>query len=242
MNARLPPPSRDPWAPGVRAADVPIVKRDLSKTRFPLELTDKHDPYAYYASEPNNDQRRAGIDFGEVRTAARNNIDEILRELLPDGKKKGNEWVALNPTRNDKSPGSFRVNTETGVWYDHATTEGGDLIRLWTYVKRLNSDTDAFFAIADFLRVPPRGSTHSSEARAERSFDKASSIDKRASGTAGPAESRIPPEIFPPRTLPDEKGKPKFIVAGDEGPLPNSDEKRRHVYRQGGVPVRIKII
>ena len=34
MNARLPPPSRDPWAPGVHAADVPIVKRDCRRQDF----------------------------------------------------------------------------------------------------------------------------------------------------------------------------------------------------------------
>ena len=31
-------------------------------------------------------------------------------------------------------------------------------------------------------------------------------------------------------------------MAGDEGPRAYSSEKRRHVYRQGEVPVRIKII
>ena len=48
--------------------------------------------------------------------------------------------------------------------------------------------------------------------------------------------------MFPPRTLPDKDGKPRFISAGDEGPRVREGEKRRHVYRQGAVPVRIKII
>ena len=32
------------------------------------------------------------------------------------------------------------------------------------------------------------------------------------------------------------------MVAGDEGPSPQNNELRRHEYRQGGVPVRVKII
>jgi putative DNA primase/helicase len=47
---------------------------------------------------------------------------------------------------------------------------------------------------------------------------------------------------FPPRTKPDQDGKPRFVIAGDEGPRVRNDEKRRHVYCQGGVPVRIKVM
>jgi hypothetical protein len=46
---------------------------------------------------------------------------------------------------------------------------------------------------------------------------------------------------IPPRTTPDKDGKPKFIIAGDEGPPRWDNEIRRHVYRRDGVPVRVKI-
>jgi AAA domain len=43
-------------------------------------------------------------------------------------------------------------------------------------------------------------------------------------------EPHRPP--LPSRTPPNEKGKPGFVVAGDEGPPVSSSEKRRHFYRQ----------
>jgi hypothetical protein len=48
--------------------------------------------------------------------------------------------------------------------------------------------------------------------------------------------------VFPPRTQPDENGKPRFQIGGDEGPPKWSDEKRRHFYKDGGVPVHVKIM
>jgi len=65
---------------------------------------------------------------------------------------------------------------------------------------------------------------------------------KPTAKATAPAQSRIAPTSFPPRTPPDEEGKPFFVVAGDEGPARRDDESRRHVYRQGGVPIHIKII
>ena len=47
---------------------------------------------------------------------------------------------------------------------------------------------------------------------------------------------------FPRRTPPDQDGKPRFMVAGDEGPRARDNEKRRHVYKRGSVPVHIKIM
>jgi hypothetical protein len=46
---------------------------------------------------------------------------------------------------------------------------------------------------------------------------------------------------IPPRSTPDKDGKPKFIIAGDEGPPHWDNEIRRHVYRRDGFPVRIKL-
>jgi putative DNA primase/helicase len=66
---------------------------------------------------------------------------------------------------------------------------------------------------------------------------------KVANIAATPVEASSVPAQFPPRTTPDDRGKqPFFVVAGDEGPKRRDDELRRHFYRQGGVPVRIKIV
>lgn len=62
-------------------------------------------------------------------------IKSAILSLLPRGKREGKYWVALNPTRNDDHLGSFKVNTDTGRFYDYATNEGGDIISLYAYLK-----------------------------------------------------------------------------------------------------------
>jgi Virulence-associated protein E len=76
----------------------------------------------------------------------------------------------------------------------------------------------------------------------------------KASGTASApgkddAAANATPGEFPPRTPPDKKGEPLFVVAGEEGPKRAKNELRRHVYHRGrgaadvlaAVPVRVKI-
>ena len=59
----------------------------------------------------------------------------IVPEWLPDGRREGHEWDAINPTRDDRTPGSFKINMETGQWSDFATGDkGGDLISLYGYL------------------------------------------------------------------------------------------------------------
>lgn len=58
-----------------------------------------------------------------------------LKQWLPGGHLEGDDYVALNPTRNDRNKGSFRINTHTGYWLDHATGDkGGDIISLYAYL------------------------------------------------------------------------------------------------------------
>jgi hypothetical protein len=112
---------------------------------------DSRDPYAEYGAS--GFAKRSGVDFDDVRTAALDNLASIIRHLLPNGRQRGDEWFALNPTRNDKKAGSFSVNTKTGLWHDFSTKEGGDVIHLWACVKQLNSDEDARYELNDFLGV-----------------------------------------------------------------------------------------
>jgi hypothetical protein len=65
-----------------------------------------------------------------------------------------------------------------------------------------------------------------------------------ANGADGLASvlSRATPVQLPPRQETSGAGTgPKFIPAGDEGVAKLHDEERRHVYRRGKAPVRIKI-
>ena len=60
------------------------------------------------------------VDFKFINDIAMQNIFSIFSRWLPNGKKEGNEYVALNPTRQDKRFGSFKVSCTLGVWSDFA--------------------------------------------------------------------------------------------------------------------------
>lgn len=75
------------------------------------------------------------VDFAAINQAARSALPAILAQWLPDGRREGREWVARNPTRADKRPGSFKVNMATGRWADFASGDkGGDPISLAAYL------------------------------------------------------------------------------------------------------------
>jgi hypothetical protein len=75
------------------------------------------------------------VQFSAINQAALQSWESTLREWLPSGKREGVEWVALNPTRADNKPGSFRINTRSGQWADFATNDkGGDPISLYAYL------------------------------------------------------------------------------------------------------------
>ncbi len=78
----------------------------------------------------------AKIDFPRLRADLQPHIEWAVRQLLPDGRLEGREWVALNPTRTDRHAGSFRINVLTGFWADFATGDkGGDVIALCAYLQ-----------------------------------------------------------------------------------------------------------
>lgn len=51
---------------------------------------------------------------------------------------EGKEWVTHNPKRHDKTLGSFKINTVTGLWADFASGEKGDIIDLFCYIENTN--------------------------------------------------------------------------------------------------------
>lgn len=83
------------------------------------------------------------IQFDMIADSALSRVDAVVMEFIPNGKRVGTEWIALNPNRNDKNLGSFKVSLRTGKWADFATNiTGGDLISLVAYVQDL-SNADA---------------------------------------------------------------------------------------------------
>lgn len=86
-----------------------------------------------------------------VADAALMSIDSLIPSLLPDAKREGGDYVALNPTRADKKAGSFRVTRNNGKWRDAATDEGGgDLVSLWAYIHS-TSQLEAAKALASMV-------------------------------------------------------------------------------------------
>jgi hypothetical protein len=61
------------------------------------------------------------VDFSRIKDCARSVLREQVCRWLPQGRREGCDWVALNPTRYDRHLGSFRVNLRTGLWADFAT-------------------------------------------------------------------------------------------------------------------------
>jgi len=75
------------------------------------------------------------ISFVEIKQRYSENPLPILRELVGAGEIQGSNYVALNPRRNDKHRGSFRIDIATGRFYDFATGDrGGSVIDLAMFV------------------------------------------------------------------------------------------------------------
>ena len=98
---------------------------------------------------------RGKIAFGRIADAAAARADLIVVRWLPDGRREGHEWIALNPTRGDHRKGSFKVNLRSGRWSDFATGErGGDLISLAAYLHRL-TQAEAAKRLAEMVGIDP---------------------------------------------------------------------------------------
>jgi hypothetical protein len=63
---------------------------------------------------------RSRPNYDVIGSAALQSLPLIVLRWLPDGRREGREWVARNPTRNDKRLGSFKINLQTGQWSDFA--------------------------------------------------------------------------------------------------------------------------
>ena len=95
---------------------------------------------------------REPLDFAAINAAAITLLPAICRRWLPDGVLQGREFVARNPTRADGSPGSFRINIQTGRWADFAIqgASGGDPVSLAAF---LFHDGDQVAAAIDLKRM-----------------------------------------------------------------------------------------
>ena len=92
----------------------------------------------------NHMKNQSTIDYDHVKQKAIPHTLALLNRILPGGKIQGQEYVALNPRRYDRTLDSFRFNTRTGKWQDFATEDkGGDIISLWAYVRGISQSAAA---------------------------------------------------------------------------------------------------
>jgi len=80
-------------------------------------------------------QKRRQLDFKAISATALSRLPELVERWLPDGQRKGSEYIARNPRRADMHLGSFTINLGSGQWADFATNDkGGDPISLRAYI------------------------------------------------------------------------------------------------------------
>jgi hypothetical protein len=112
--------------------DLRSNARDRAKVILALsDATDRN--FTLYKKE------RASVDFNSINQAALAALPAVLGRILPSGKIDGQEYVALNPTRGDHRPGSFKIRlsgSRAGAWSDFATGDrGGDPVSLVAYLE-----------------------------------------------------------------------------------------------------------
>jgi len=96
------------------------------------------------------------INFEAINAVAVQSLPRPLARWLPDGRRIGKEYIALNPTRPDRQSGSFKVvivGDRAGVWADFATGDrGGDPISLAAYLFGLRQG-EAARKLAEMLGI-----------------------------------------------------------------------------------------
>lgn len=168
-------------------------------------------------------------DFEGLRTRLHSHMLGHLQHWLPDGKVEQHEYVATNPTRNDKKKGSFKINLRNGKWSDFASGDkGGDLISLYAYLKGCDNG-EAYRELS--------GESHTNDFKKREQTTK-----KKTLPPEDTFEPMDPPENVP---MPSYKGKPERVaiykdasgkpivrvviyrINGNKTPVPTSYGRRR---------------
>ena len=90
-------------------------------------------------------------EYQSIKAESNRRAPQIVPVWLPDGKRQGNEWIARNPTRNDKTAGSFKINLSTGQWIDFASGDKGEsIVSLAIY---LHGDRSPYEAAENLARM-----------------------------------------------------------------------------------------
>jgi twinkle protein len=160
-------------------------------------------------------------------------VDGVVRELLPRGRKVGREWRCggLDGDPGD-SLGVHLGGEKAGVWSDFSTGEKGDLIGLWMSVRAL-SLADACKEALNYL-----GISDDTPARPQRTYRKP---DKAGVSRVSPQhaawlrdERKLPDESVAAYKLASRDGKLMFpYIVGDELVF----AKYRRLFDASGAPI-----
>jgi hypothetical protein len=105
-------------------------------------------------------KERGPLDFESINRMALAAFPAVLARILPRGTIIGREYVALNPTRADHRPGSFKIRlfgSRAGSWADFATGDcGGDPVSLVAYLETV-SQGEAARMLARMLALETGG-------------------------------------------------------------------------------------
>lgn len=100
-------------------------------------------------------RRELPYTWAEVKARLQADLPRVLDRLGLRDKVSGGVMTPLNPTRNDRKPGSFVIwmggVSGGGAWRDYATGDEGDLFALIGYVLRLVDKIDAYWWALDYL-------------------------------------------------------------------------------------------
>lgn len=93
------------------------------------------------------------LEIEIVKRAALGRIEHLLPSWL-EGAWQGDHFVAKNPNRNDRNPGSFII-WSNGSWKDFAEEDayGGDLVSLYAYLFGMESQRLAAFKLSGELSL-----------------------------------------------------------------------------------------
>jgi len=98
-----------------------------------------------------SNERDKTLSIAKMSKTLLNSSEYVLNEWL-EGEIFGHEFIAVNPTRADNSLGSFKINLQSGVWSDFATSDsGGDFFCLYRYINDVDANT-ARTAIKAFIK------------------------------------------------------------------------------------------
>ena len=95
------------------------------------------------------------IDFRRINSVAVRNAEAVAQAFLPDGRREGREWVAKNPRRADRRPGSFKISLDSGKGADFASGDRfSDFVGMVAFVQAI-SQREAALRLAEALGTSP---------------------------------------------------------------------------------------